>query len=186
MRSRLAAREKLDNLIFVVNCNLQRLDGPVRGNKRIIDELEGVFRGANWNVIQGDLGQRLGPVVRARPYRLATCAAWKSASMATTRLTRPRMGAYLRQHFFGKYPELLELVKDDDRRATGTAASGGGMTRRRSITPTSRRWDHKGGPTVILAKTVKGLWLGSAQARNATHSEKKLTDDGAVGICEAV
>ena len=86
----LAGRERLDNLIFVINCNLQRLDGPVRGNGKIIQELEAVFRGAGWNVHQGDLGQRLGPAARARHHRDCCSSGWRNASTASTRTSSPR------------------------------------------------------------------------------------------------
>jgi pyruvate dehydrogenase E1 component len=171
-----ASREKLDNLIFVVNCNLQRLDGPVRGNKRIIDELEGVFRGAGWNVIKVIWGSdwdalferdHTGLLLR----RMEECVDGEYQNF------KAKGGAYLREHFFGKYPELLELVKDmtDDELAL---LHRGGHDRTKIYNAYKRAVEHKGGPTVILAKTVKGHGLGSAQARNATHSEKKLADDG--------
>ena len=171
-----ASREKLDNLVFVVNCNLQRLDGPVRGNKRIIDELEGVFRGAGWNVIKviwgGDwdaLFERdhTGLLLR----RMEECVDGEYQTF------KAKGGAYLREHFFGKYPELLELVKDlsDDELAV---LHRGGHDHKKIYNAYKRAMEHRGGPTVILAKTVKGYGLGSAQARNATHSEKKLADDG--------
>ena len=105
-RSRSPAREKLDNLIFVVNCNLQRLDGPVRGNGKIIQELEGVFRGAGWNVIKVIWGARLGPAARARRRRACCRSAWRRPSTASTRRSSRKDGAYVREHFFGKYPEL--------------------------------------------------------------------------------
>jgi pyruvate dehydrogenase E1 component len=175
-----ASREKLDNLIFVVNCNLQRLDGPVRGNKRIIDELEGVFRGAGWNVIKVIWGSdwdalferdHTGLLLR----RMEECVDGEYQNF------KAKGGAYLREHFFGKYPELLELVKDmtDDQIAE---LHRGGHDPAKIYNAYKRAMDHKGGPTVILAKTVKGYGLGSAQARNATHSEKKLTDDGLVAF----
>jgi pyruvate dehydrogenase E1 component len=171
-----ASREKLDNLIFVINCNLQRLDGPVRGNKRIIDELEGVFRGAGWNVIKVIWGSdwdalferdHTGLLLR----RMEECVDGEYQNF------KAKGGAYLREHFFGKYPELLELVKDmtDDELAL---LHRGGHDRTKIYNAYKRAVEHKGGPTVILAKTVKGHGLGSAQARNATHSEKKLADDG--------
>jgi pyruvate dehydrogenase E1 component len=171
-----ASREKLDNLVFVVNCNLQRLDGPVRGNKRIIDELEGVFRGAGWNVIKVIWGSdwdalferdHTGLLLR----RMEECVDGEYQNF------KAKGGAYLREHFFGKYPELLELVKDmtDDQLAL---LHRGGHDRTKIYNAYKRAMEHKGGPTVILAKTVKGYGLGSAQARNATHSEKKLADDG--------
>jgi pyruvate dehydrogenase E1 component len=171
-----ASREKLDNLIFVVNCNLQRLDGPVRGNKRIIDELEGVFRGAGWNVIKVIWGSdwdalferdHTGLLLR----RMEECVDGEYQNF------KAKGGAYLREHFFGKYPELLELVKDMTDEQLSLLHRGG-HDRTKIYNAYKRAVEHKGGPTVILAKTVKGHGLGSAQARNATHSEKKLADDG--------
>jgi pyruvate dehydrogenase E1 component len=175
-----ASREKLDNLVFVVNCNLQRLDGPVRGNKRIIDELEGVFRGAGWNVIKviwgGDwdaLFERdhTGLLLR----RMEECVDGEYQTF------KAKGGAYLRENFFGKYPELLELVKDMSDEQLGELHRGG-HDPAKIYNAYKRAMDHKGGPTVILAKTVKGYGLASAQARNATHSEKKLTDEGLVAF----
>lgn len=170
-----ASREKLDNLIFVVNCNLQRLDGPVRGNKRIIDELEGIFRGAGWNVIKVIWGSdwdalferdHTGLLLR----RMEECVDGEYQNF------KAKGGAYLREHFFGKYPELLELVKDMTDDELGVLHRGG-HDPAKIYNAYKRAMEHKGGPTVILAKTVKGYGLGSAQARNATHSEKKLADD---------
>ncbi len=173
-----ATREKLDNLIFVVNCNLQRLDGPVRGNGKIINELEGVFRGAGWNVIKVIWGSdwddllhrdRSGLLLK----RMEECVDGEYQAF------KAKGGAYVRQEFFGKYPELLELVKDlsDDQI---TALHRGGHDPAKVYNAYKHATEHKGGPTVILAKTVKGYGLGSAQARNATHQEKKLTDDSLV------
>ncbi len=172
----LGAREKLDNLILVVNCNLQRLDGPVRGNKRIIDELEGVFLGAGWNVIKviwgGDwdkLFARDGNGLLLR--RMEECV---DGDFQTY---KAKGGAYLRQHFFGKYPELLEMVKDytDDELIQ---LHRGGHDPVKVYNAYRRAIEHTGGPTVILAMTVKGFGMASAESRNATHSEKKLTDEG--------
>jgi pyruvate dehydrogenase E1 component len=172
----LGAREKLDNLIFVVNCNLQRLDGPVRGNKRIIDELEGVFRGAGWNVIKVIWGSdwdalfakdKTGLLLK----RMDECVDGDFQNY------KAKDGAYLRANFFGKYPELLALVEDMSDEQLGQLHRGG-HDPGKIYNAYKRATEHKGGPTVILAKTVKGYGLGSAQARNATHSEKKLTDDG--------
>ena len=159
----LAAREKLDNLIFVINCNLQRLDGPVRGNGKIIQELEGDVPRRRLERDQGDLGQRLGPAARARP-RAACCV--KRMEEARRRrvpeVRRSSDGAYVRKHFFGKYPELLELVAnmtDDDiwRLNRGGHDPQQGLRRvqrgRRS-TRASRR--------CILVKTVKGYGMGEA------------------------
>jgi pyruvate dehydrogenase E1 component len=172
----LGAREKLDNLIFVVNCNLQRLDGPVRGNKRIIDELEGVFRGAGWNVIKVIWGSdwdelfakdKSGLLLK----RMGECVDGEFQNF------KAKDGAYLRANFFGKYPELLELVADKTDTELGMLHRGG-HDPAKIYNAYKRAIEHKGGPTVVLAKTVKGYGLGSAQARNATHSEKKLADEG--------
>jgi pyruvate dehydrogenase E1 component len=172
----LGAREKLDNLIFVVNCNLQRLDGPVRGNKRIIDELEGVFRGAGWNVLKVIWGSdwdelfakdKSGLLLK----RMGECVDGEFQNF------KAKDGAYLRANFFGKYPELLELVKDKTDAELGSLHRGG-HDPLKIYNAYKLAVEHKGGPTVVLAMTVKGYGLGSAQARNATHSEKKLADDG--------
>src|SRR5665213_3047249 len=162
----LGAREKLDNLIFVVNCNLQRLDGPVRGNARIIDELEGTFRGAGWNVIKVVWGSDWDELF-----------AKDHTGLLLKRMEECVDGAYLRKEFFGKYPELLKLVEhlNDDELFH---LHRGGHDRVKIYNAYKHAVEHKGSPTVILAKTVKGYGLGSAQARNATHSEKKLSDDG--------
>ena len=111
-RSRSPAASSLDNLIFVVNCNLQRLDGPVRGNGKIIQELETIFRGAGWNVIKVIWGARWDPLLARRPRRACSCSGWRRPSTASTRRYKSRDGAYVREHFFGTYPELRELVAD--------------------------------------------------------------------------
>jgi pyruvate dehydrogenase E1 component len=172
----LGAREKLDNLIFVVNCNLQRLDGPVRGNKRIIDELEGVFLGAGWNVIKVIWGADWDELF-ARDHTGLLLRRMEECVDGDFQTFKAKDGAYLRKHFFGKYPELLELVKDysDDQLMR---LHRGGHDATEIYNAYKRAVEHKGGPTVILAKTVKGYGMGTAQARNATHSEKKLTDEG--------
>ena len=172
----LGAREKLDNLIFVVNCNLQRLDGPVRGNKRIIDELEGVFRGAGWNVIKVIWGSDWDDLF-ARDTSGLLLQRMDECVDGDFQTFKAKDGAYLRAHFFGKYPELLDLVKDMSDDQLGMLHRGG-HDPAKIYNAYKRAVDHKGGPTVILAKTVKGYGLGSAQARNATHSEKKLADEG--------
>ncbi len=172
----LGAREKLDNLIFVVNCNLQRLDGPVRGNKRIIDELEGVFLGAGWNVIKVIWGGDWDELF-ARDHTGLLLRRMEECVDGDYQTYKAKDGAYLRKHFFGKYPELLELVKDySDERLIRLHRGGHDATK--IYNAYKRAMEHKGGPTVILAKTVKGYGMGTAQARNATHSEKKLTDEG--------
>jgi pyruvate dehydrogenase E1 component len=172
----LASREKLDNLIFVINCNLQRLDGPVRGNGNIIQELEAAFRGAGWNVIKviwssawdpllaqdksGLLVKRMGEVVDGEYQKLSI-----------------ESGAYIRQHFFGKYPELQKLVEhlsDDQLRKLGR----GGHDPEKVYAAYKAAVEHKGSPTVILAKTVKGYGLGEAgEGRNITHQAKKLNEE---------
>ena len=172
----LATREKLDNLIFVVNCNLQRLDGPVRGNKRIIDELEGMFLGAGWNVIKVIWGSDWDALFE-RDHTGLLLRRMEECVDGDFQTFKAKDGAYLRKEFFGKYPELLELVKDmtDEQLAD---LHRGGHDPAKVYNAYKRAMEHKGGPTVILAKTVKGYGLGAAQARNATHSEKKLPDEG--------
>src|SRR6185312_15572561 len=179
----LGAREKLDNLIFVVNCNLQRLDGPVRGNKRIIDELEGVFLGAGWNVIKVIWGSDWDELF-ARDHSGLLLRRMEECVDGDFQTYKAKDGAYLRQHFFGKYPELLELVKDytDDQLIH---LRRGGHDPVKVYNAYKRAVEHKGSPTVVLAMTVKGFGLGSAQARNATHSEKKLTDEALSAFVKA-
>jgi pyruvate dehydrogenase E1 component len=172
----LGAREKLDNLIFVVNCNLQRLDGPVRGNKRIIDELEGVFRGAGWNVIKVIWGSDWDALFE-RDHTGLLLRRMEECVDGDFQTFKAKDGAFLRKHFFGKYPELLELVKDysDDELLR---LHRGGHDPAKIYNAYKWAMEHKGGPTVILAKTVKGYGMGTSQSRNATHNEKKLTDEG--------
>jgi pyruvate dehydrogenase E1 component len=172
----LGAREKLDNLIFVINCNLQRLDGPVRGNKRIIDELEGMFLGARWNVIKVIWGSDWDELF-AKDTKGLLLKRMEECVDGDFQTFKAKDGAYLREHFFGKYPELLELVKDKTDEQLGLLHRGG-HDPAKIFNAYKRAMEHTGGPTVILAKTVKGYGLGSAQARNATHSEKKLADEG--------
>jgi pyruvate dehydrogenase E1 component len=171
----LAAREKLDNLIFVINCNLQRLDGPVRGNGQIVQELEAIFRGAGWNVIKvmwgsdwdpllandrdGLLAKRMGEVVDGQYQKYAV-----------------ESGAYLREHFFGADPRLLELVKhlsDDQLKKLRL----GGHDPVKVYNAYKAAVEHKGQPTVILARTIKGYGLGEAgEGKNITHQQKKLNE----------
>jgi pyruvate dehydrogenase E1 component len=178
----LGSREHLDNLIFVVNCNLQRLDGPVRGNKRIIDELESTFLGAGWNVIKVIWGADWDELF-ARDHQGLLLKRMEEAVDGDFQAYKAKGGAYLREHFFGKYPELLELVKDytDDQLIR---LHRGGHDPAKIYNAYKRALEHKGGPTVILAMTVKGYGLGSAQARNATHSEKKLSDESLAQFVE--
>ena len=171
----LGAREKLDNLIFVVNCNLQRLDGPVRGNKRIIDELEGTFHGAGWNVIKVIWGSDWDELF-AKDQSGMLLKRMEECVDGDFQTFKAKDGAFLRKEFFGKYPELLYLVKDYTDEQLGLLHRGG-HDPAKIYNAYKLATEHKGGPTVILAKTVKGYGLGTAQARNATHSEKKLADD---------
>jgi pyruvate dehydrogenase E1 component len=172
----LASREKLDNLIFVINCNLQRLDGPVRGNGNIIQELEAVFRGAGWNVIkviwgrswdfllaadrEGVLVKRMGEIVDGQ---------WQKYSIES--------GAYIREHFFGADPRLLKLVQhlsDEQIRKLGL----GGHDPHKIYPAYKAAVEHRGSPTVILARTIKGYGLGEGgEGRNITHQQKKMNEE---------
>ncbi|MFZ3215336.1 MAG: pyruvate dehydrogenase (acetyl-transferring), homodimeric type [Candidatus Acidiferrales bacterium] len=172
----LASREKLDNLIFVINCNLQRLDGPVRGNGQIIQELESAFRGAGWNVIkvlwgtewdaildrdtEGLLVKRMGELVDGEYQKLVVSS-----------------GAYVREHFFGSDPRLLKLVEpfsDEELRRLRL----GGHDPRKVYAAYKAASENKGAPTVILARTIKGYGLGEAgEGKNITHQQKKLNED---------
>jgi pyruvate dehydrogenase E1 component len=172
----LASREKLDNLIFVINCNLQRLDGPVRGNGKIIQELEAAFRGAGWNVIKviwgsdwdpllekdtdGKLVKRMGEVVDGQYQKYSV-----------------ESGGYVREHFFGVDPDILEMVSgytDEQLRKI----KRGGHDPEKVYAAYKSAVDHKGQPTVILAKTIKGYGLGeSGEGKNITHQQKKLNED---------
>jgi pyruvate dehydrogenase E1 component len=172
----MGGREKLDNLIFVVNCNLQRLDGPVRGNSKIIQELEGSFRGAGWNVIKVVWGRLWDPLF-----------ANDGAGLLQQRMNevvdgeyqnyKAKGGGYTREHFFGKHPELAEMVEklsDDDI----MRLNRGGHDPFKVYAAYHAAVNHTGEPTVILAKTVKGYGMGDAgEAENDTHSVKKLNLD---------
>jgi pyruvate dehydrogenase E1 component len=171
----LASREKLDNLIFVVNCNLQRLDGPVRGNGKIINELESAFRGTGWNVIKVIWGSGWDELL-ARDHSGMLLKRMEECVDGEYQAFKAKDGAFVRKEFFGKYPETAALVADwtDDEIFR---LQRGGHDPQKVYNAYKRAVEHKGGPTVILAKTVKGYGLGSAQARNATHQEKKMTDE---------
>jgi pyruvate dehydrogenase E1 component len=172
----LAAREQLDNLVFVVNCNLQRLDGPVRGNGKIIQELETVFRGAGWNVIKVVWGSDWDPLLERDEDGLlvermeeTVDGEYQTYSVAP--------GSYFRERFFGRSPELLKLVEhlsDDQLRRL----SRGGHDSRKVYAAYDAAVRHRGQPTVILAKTIKGYGLGEAgEGRNVTHQQKKLNEE---------
>ncbi len=168
-----AGREKLDNLIFVINCNLQRLDGPVRGNGKIIQELEGVFRGAGWNVIKVVWGRHWDALLQADKDGLLQQRMDEVVDGEYINYWG-RGGAYTREHFFGKSPELLAMVEhlsDNDI----MALNRGGHDPFKVYAAYAEATKRNGKPTVILAKTVKGYAFGgSAEAQNATHSVKKL------------
>jgi len=169
----LAGREGLENLIFVINCNLQRLDGPVRGNGKIIQELEGVFRGAGWNVIKVIWGRHWDQLLERDKSGLLL-QRMNEVCDGELQNYKYNGGAYTREHFFGKYPELLELVKDmtDDQIM---ALNRGGHDPYKVYAAYSEAVESTGHPTVILAHTVKGYGLGAGgQAANDTHSVKKL------------
>lgn len=176
----LATRENLDNLIFVVNCNLQRLDGPVRGNKRIIDELEGHFRGCGWNVIKVVWGTDWDALFE-RDHTGLLLKRMEECVDGDFQAYKAKGGAYLREHFFGKYPQLLELVKDYTDEQLSKLHRGG-HDAQKVYNAYKRAVEHKGGPTVILAKTVKGYGFASTEGRNAAHNEKKLTDEGVIAF----
>ncbi|PIW69579.1 MAG: pyruvate dehydrogenase (acetyl-transferring), homodimeric type [Ignavibacteriales bacterium CG12_big_fil_rev_8_21_14_0_65_30_8] len=172
----LASREKLDNLIFVINCNLQRLDGPVRGNGKIIQELEAIFRGAGWNVIkviwgsewdpllekdkEGKLVHRMGEVVDGQYQKYSV-----------------EHGSYIRNHFFGVNEKLKALVEDLTDEQLNKLKRGG-HDPEKVFAAYQSAVNHKGSPTVILAKTIKGYGLGEAgEGKNITHQQKKLNED---------
>ncbi len=172
----LAGREQLDNLTFVINCNLQRLDGPVRGNGKIIQELEGVFRGAGWNVIKVIWGRKWDPLLESDETGLLQ-RRMNEVCDGELQNYKYNGGAYTRENFFGKYPELLELVEhlsDDDI----MYLNRGGHDPYKLYAAYARAVEHKGQPSVILAMTVKGYGTGEAgEANNETHSLKKLDMD---------
>jgi len=172
----LAGREKLDNLTFVVNCNLQRLDGPVRGNGKIIQELEGVFRGAGWNVIKVVWGRLWDPLFEKDKLGLLQ-QRMDEAVDGEYQNYKSRSGGYTREQFFGKYPELLSMVEDMTDEDI-YRLNRGGHDPYKVYAAYDAATKHKGQPTVILAKTVKGYGLGLAgEATNYTHSVKKLDLD---------
>ena len=170
----LASREKLDNLIFVVNCNLQRLDGPVRGNGKIIQELEAAFRGAGWNVIKVIWGADWDDLL-ARDTTGLLLKRMEECVDGDYQSFKVKGGAYIREKFFGKYPQVLELVADKSDEEIGRLRLGG-LDPQKVYNAYKYAVEHRGAPTVILAKTIKGYGLGSGEARNATHQEKKLSD----------
>lgn len=171
----LASREKLDNLIFVINCNLQRLDGPVRGNGKIIQELEALFRGAGWHVIKTIWGGLWDPLFDKDKKGILQ-KRMDEAVDGDYQNYKAKGGAYTREHFFGKYPELKEMVahlSDDDI----WRLNRGGHDAQKVYAAYRTAYEHKEQPVVILAKTVKGYGLGAAgEAKNTAHNTKKLSE----------
>ncbi|MSP39377.1 MAG: pyruvate dehydrogenase (acetyl-transferring), homodimeric type [Deltaproteobacteria bacterium] len=171
----LASRENLDNLVWVVNCNLQRLDGPVRGNGKIIQELEALFRGAGWNVIKVIWGSDWDPLLEKDTKGLLL-KRMEEAVDGEYQKYSVEPGSYTRKHFFGKYPELAEMVNHlSDEQIHGLLR--GGHDPMKVYSAYKAAVEHKSGPTVILAKTVKGYGMGEAgEGRNITHQQKKLNE----------
>ncbi|MBD3671106.1 MAG: pyruvate dehydrogenase (acetyl-transferring), homodimeric type [Gammaproteobacteria bacterium] len=172
----LASREKLDNLTWVINCNLQRLDGPVRGNGKIVQELEATFRGAGWNVVKVLWGSYWDPLLAKDKDGLLHKRMLEVVD-GDLQNYKSKDGAYVREHFFGKYPELKAMVSkmtDDDI----WRLNRGGHDPHKVYAAYKAAAEHTGQPTVILAQTVKGYGMGSAgEGQNRTHSQKKLADD---------
>jgi pyruvate dehydrogenase E1 component len=171
----LAARENLDNLIWVINCNLQRLDGPVRGNGKIIQELEALFRGAGWNVIKVIWGSEWDEML-ARDQSGLLMKRMEEAVDGDYQKYSVEPGSYTRRHFFGKYPELLKLVNHLSDEQIRKLLRGGHDTKK-VYAAYKAASEHKGQPTVILAKTIKGYGLGEAgEGRNISHQQKKMNE----------
>ncbi len=172
----LASRENLDNLIFVINCNLQRLDGPVRGNGKIIQELEAAFRGAGWNVIKVVWGSYWDPLIQ-RDTKGLLRKRMEEAVDGLYQACKAKGGAYTREHFFGAYPELKQMVSnlsDEDI----WRLNRGGHDPHKVYAAYAAAVKHEGQPTVILAKTVKGYGMGEAgEGQNITHQQKKMGEE---------
>jgi pyruvate dehydrogenase E1 component len=172
----IAAREKLDNLVFVVNCNLQRLDGPVRGNGKIVQELEGVFRGGGWNVIKVLWGAQWDALL-AQDKTGLLIKIFNETVDGEYQNYKAKGGKYTRQNFFGKYPELLRLVSTMSDADIGRL-NRGGHDPHKVYAAYAAAMKHTGTPTVILAKTVKGYGMGEAgEGQNITHQQKKMGED---------
>jgi len=172
----LAAREKLDNLIFVINCNLQRLDGPVRGNGKIIQELEGEFRGAGWNVIKLLWGSYWDPLLARDKDGLLRKVMMETLD-GDYQAFKANDGAFVRKNFFGRHPKLLEMVakmSDDDI----WRLNRGGHDPQKVFAAYHRAVNHQGQPTVLLIKTVKGFGMGKiGEGKNTAHQTKKMVDE---------
>ena len=169
-------REGLDNLIFVINCNLQRLDGPVRGNGKIIQELEAAFLGAGWNVIKVLWGSRWDPLL-ARDHKGLLRRVMEECVDGEYQNFKAKGGAYTREHFFGKYPELKAMVANMSDEEIWRL-NRGGHDPRKVYAAYAAAMSHKGQPTVILAKTVKGFGLGKGgEGQMVAHQQKKLSEE---------
>lgn len=178
-----AARERLDNLIFVINCNLQRLDGPVRGNGKIIQELESLFHGAGWNVIKVIWGGRWDALLAKDKTGLLQ-KRMNEAVDGEYQNYKANDGAYVREHFFGKYPQLLDLVKDMSDEDIWHL-NRGGHDAQKVYAAYSAATKHQNQPTVILVKTIKGFGMGAAgEGQNITHQQKKMTEEHLRAFCE--
>jgi pyruvate dehydrogenase E1 component len=172
----LASRENLDNIIFVINCNLQRLDGPVRGNGKIVQELEAAFRGAGWNCIKVLWGSDWDPLFERDTDGLLAKRLGEMVDGETQKIS-VESGAYVRQNVFGGDPRLLKMVEDLPDEALRTMRQGG-HDPRKVYAAYKSAFEHKGSPTVILARTIKGYGLGeSGEGRNITHQQKKLNEE---------
>ena len=171
----LPARENLDNLVWVINCNLQRLDGPVRGNGKIIQELEGIFRGAGWNVIKVIWGSDWDPLLEADTQGLLVKRMEETLDGEYQKYS-VAPGSHIRKHFFGAHPELLQMVNHLTDEQLHRMYRGGHDSRK-MYAAYKAAVEHKGQPTIILAKTIKGYGLGEAgEGRNITHQQKKLNE----------
>ena len=172
----LAGRERLDNLVFVINCNLQRLDGPVRGNGKIVQELEAEFRGAGWNVIKLVWGSYWDPLL-ARDTHGLLLKRMEEVVDGDYQAYKAKGGAYVREHFFGRYPELKAMVSnmsDEDI----WRLNRGGHDPHKVYAAYAEAVRHRGQPTVILAKTIKGYGMGEAgEGQNITHQQKKVGEE---------
>ena len=173
----IATREKLDNLVFIINCNLQRLDGPVTGNGKIINELDGIFGGAGWEVIKVIWGDRWDELLR-KDTSGKLVQLMNETVDGDYQTFKSKNGAYVREHFFGKYPETAELVKDmtDDEI---WSLNRGGHDPKKVYAALKKAQDTKGKPVVILAHTVKGYGMGeTAEGKNIAHQVKKMNHEG--------
>ncbi|SFA99723.1 pyruvate dehydrogenase E1 component [Poseidonocella pacifica] len=172
----LAAREKLDNLIFVINCNLQRLDGPVRGNGKIVQELEGEFRGAGWDVIKLLWGRGWDDLLEKDTSGMLRKLMDETVD-GDYQTYKSKDGGFIREHFFGRYPETAALVEDWSDEEIWNLRRGGHDTRK-VYTAFKRASESKGQPTCLLVKTVKGYGMGTAgEGQNTTHQQKKMHED---------